>query len=656
MKLLVKLFLVVLFVLSLSFIACDSDNETSDDNKKDDDNKQEEVVIELEYKGGDLNLVEGDEQALNISLKGAECLEYSVDKTDVVKVENGKVTALGAGTCVITVSVKDHGDKKVTINVTVNAKVVEPTKYTISYDLDGGTASGLALEFEENSFPTLIAPSKDGFNFLGWFEGETEVTSISENKNYTLKAKWEVKEILPESIEITVECEDGDIVYIDSHCVITCKVYPEEASQEVEWKSVNKTKAVRGEDGTVEVKNGNEATFKATSVANPDVVSTVTIKVRGYINPARFLDSIQVSASDIVTQDIRAYDSTAGYDTYLLGSVVKYLFEELVIDSERWMLPEGAYNRPGKVSENGCVYNLKYITVHDVGGTGDSAANARYCNNPGGREVSWHYTVGNDGIYQQIPDDEMGWHAGDGTWDPMEWYDSGVLAPEGDDTPAVITVNQVTGKFMIGEKETLVTAPTDDKGNIVPNSKLPYTGINNYVDTNKSSPTYLHYMIGKTYYNTTYNILSNRGGNLCSIGIESTVNRGSNIFYTWEKLAKLIGKRLLINGGLLPRDVKQHNTFSGKNCPQTMRQANRWETFMEYVENEYYVALKYYNYEFEFKSDSEYLNANGMIKTLPQEATEVSYSVRMFSEKDGVDVTKEYKVTLPAKGTIKNLK
>ena len=655
MKLLVKLFLVALCALSLSFIACNNTRDTSNDDKKDDE-KQNEVNIELEYKGGDITLEEGDEQALNITLKGAEGLEYSVDKADVLKVENGKVTALSAGTCVITVSVKDHSDKKVTINVTVTAKVVEPTKYTISYDLDGGTAEGLALEFEENSFPTLKSPTKEGFNFLGWFEGEDEITSISENKNYTLKAKWEVKEILPESIEITVECEDGDIIFTDSNCVITCKVYPEGASQEVTWKNVNKTKAVRNEDGTVEVKNGNEATFKATSVANPDVVASVTIKVRGYMNPARFLDSIQVASSDIVAQDIRAYDSTAGYDTYLLGSVIKYLFEELTIDSETWMLKEDAFNRPGKVSENGCVYNLKYITVHDVGGTGDSAANARYCNNPGGREVSWHYTVGNDGIYQQIPDDEMGWHAGDGTWDPMEWYDSGVLAPEGDDTPAIITVNQVTGKFMIGEEKTKVTAPLDSNGNIVPNTKLPYTGINNYVDTNKSSATYLHYMIGKTYYNTTYNILSNRGGNLCSIGIESTVNKGSNIFYTWEKLAKLIGKRLLINGGLLPRDVKQHNTFSGKNCPQTMRQAYRWETFMEYVENEYYFALKYMNYTIEFSSNSEYLNSNGMIKTLPVEATEVSYSVRMYSTADGVDVTKDYKVTLPAKGTIKNLK
>nr|MCR5422452.1 InlB B-repeat-containing protein [Bacilli bacterium] len=514
MKRFLKVFLAIIFVASLFLVAC---SNNSNDPKPDDGGKTNE--ISLSYTGGDIALEVGQEKTITITAKGTEELVYSVDNSEVLKVENGKITALKAGSAKITVSAKEDSTKKVEINVTVTEKAVEPTKYTITYDLDGGTATGLVTEFEENKYPNLPIPTKEGFNFLGWFEGETEVSSINANKNYTLVAKWEAvqTEILPESIEIIVEMGDDDMVYADTLCTITCKVLPDGASQEVEWKNMNKSKAVRLDDGTVEVRNGNEATFKATSVANPDVVATVTLQVRSFIKPERFLDSIQVSSDEIVAQDIRAYDSTSGYDTYLLGSVVKYLFEDLVIDSESWMLKEGAFNRPGKVTEEGNVFNLKYITVHDVGGTGDAAANARYCNNPGGREVSWHYTVGNDGIYQQIPDDEMGWHAGDGTWDPMVWYDSGILAPEGDDTPAVITWNKITNKYEINGQETLVSAPVDGNGNMYTNAKLPYTGINNYVDMDKSSSTYRHYMIGKTYYNSTYNTISNRGGNLCSI-------------------------------------------------------------------------------------------------------------------------------------------
>ena len=647
MKKFLKVFLAFLFVFSFSVLfACNNSSETPDDKK--DDEKQNEVTIELDYKGGDLNLVEGDEQVLNVTLKGAEGLEYSVDKADVLKVENGKVTALSAGTCVITVSVKDHSDKKVTINVTVTAKVVEPTKYTISYDLDGGTAEGLALEFEENSFPTLKSPTKEGFNFLGWFEGEDEITSISENKNYTLKAKWEVKEILPESIEITISCDD-EIIYSDTECVITCRVLPAEASQEVEWKNMNRTKATLNEDGTINIMHGNEATFKATSVANPDVFATITVKVRTYPNPDNFIEGMQVKTEDIVAQKAKQYTSNAGSDAYILGSVIRYLFEKLTVTEN--MIPEGQWNRPGQYTDEGVKFKAYYVCVHDVGAPGDATSNSRYCVSPGqGNYISWHFTVGNDGVYQQLPMNEIGYHAGDGTHYDYGFRDSGIIAPEGNNEAAVIKINQVTGKFMIGDKDTLIDCPRNNSGGVPTNSQLPYTGISNYVDTDPTSETYRHYMIGDTWWSQSYQTVSNRGGNVNSIGIESQVT--ANTFYTWERMAKLIAQVILPETGLQLKDIKQHNTFSGKDCPMTMRHAGRWETFLDYVYYEYMMASQFYSFKLEFSTDSVFLNPNGMIKSLPNEATEVSYSVRFYSETEGYDKTFNYTVTLPAKSVI----
>ena len=69
--------------------------------------------------------------------------------------------------------------------------------YSISYDLDGGSCEGLVLEFLEDEFPTLPTPTKANCNFLGWFEGETKVTEINENRNYELKAKWEEINVNP---------------------------------------------------------------------------------------------------------------------------------------------------------------------------------------------------------------------------------------------------------------------------------------------------------------------------------------------------------------------------------------------------------------------------------------------------------------------------
>ena len=65
----------------------------------------------------------------------------------------------------------------------------ETAKYTITYDLDGGTCYDLITEFKHDEDITLPTPSKDGFIFEGWFEGETKVEEIT-NKNYELKAKW----------------------------------------------------------------------------------------------------------------------------------------------------------------------------------------------------------------------------------------------------------------------------------------------------------------------------------------------------------------------------------------------------------------------------------------------------------------------------------
>lgn len=61
----------------------------------------------------------------------------------------------------------------------------------------------------------------------------------------------------------------------------------------------------------------------------------------------------------------------------------------------------------------------KYITIHNTANTGKSA-NAKahanlLSNNNNGRTASWHYTVDDRSIYQSLPLNEIGLHAGDGS-------------------------------------------------------------------------------------------------------------------------------------------------------------------------------------------------------------------------------------------------
>ena len=74
-------------------------------------------------------------------------------------------------------------------------------------------------------------------------------------------------------------------------------------------------------------------------------------------------------------------------------------------------LDEGAYNRPQTKRV------IKYIVIHETGNY-DIGANAKlhdtYLHTHPEVDKSWHYTVDDSIIYHHLPDDEVGWHAGDG--------------------------------------------------------------------------------------------------------------------------------------------------------------------------------------------------------------------------------------------------
>ena len=56
----------------------------------------------------------------------------------------------------------------------------------------------------------------------------------------------------------------------------------------------------------------------------------------------------------------------------------------------------------------------EYVTIHNTGNPGASAlANSKYVDNVN-NYVSWHFTIGKDEVYQELPINESAWHAGDG--------------------------------------------------------------------------------------------------------------------------------------------------------------------------------------------------------------------------------------------------
>ena len=151
------------------------------------------------------------------------------------------------------------------------------------------------------------------------------------------------------------------------------------------------------------------------------------------------------------------------------------------------LIPTGSEGRPGTKR------TVRYVVIHEAGNTdpGTGASNhARLLASGGNGSTSWHYTVDDHEIYQHLPDNEVGWHCGDGREGP---------------------------------------------------------------------------------------------GNLTGLGIELCVNPEGDFDSTFDNAAKLTAY-LLDAYDLTLEDVRQHYDFSGKNCPEQIRQQNRWEEFLDLVQ------------------------------------------------------------------------
>lgn len=150
-------------------------------------------------------------------------------------------------------------------------------------------------------------------------------------------------------------------------------------------------------------------------------------------------------------------------------------------------IPPSNLNRPGYQ------LNLNYITIHNtdnynVGADADN--HATWVKGLTTESPSWHFTVDDEKIYQHLPINEVGWHAGDGGTGP---------------------------------------------------------------------------------------------GNRQSIGIELCVNSDGDLFQTEDNAAWLVAK-LLRENNLTIDDVKQHNHWSGKNCPRELRgRPGGWTGFLNQV-------------------------------------------------------------------------
>jgi len=303
------------------------------------------------------------------------------------------------------------------------------------------------------------------------------------------------------------------------------------------------------------------------------------------------------------------------YQHDLLHSVNQFLFQEHNV-IEHW-IPLGGVgithnNRPGTVRQK------HYVVIHDTGSSAPGAGALAHANfvAGGGNGTSWHYTTGNDGIFQHIPDNEIAFHAGDGSVQ-FGLTDTGVAATVRN---PIVTIS-ADGFWVLNGNRTTIQAPRNGT-QILTAADINDQGIR--VEIHNGT-----YWVGITYWNATYRRIANRGGNQNGIGIEKAINQGSDLFLTWQKTAKLTAN-LLVNNGLELDAIQQHHFFSGKNCPQTMRGVDGgWEDFLALVATELEV-LRYfseYTITFEIISGNEFLTNAGRTSNNEGVAQAVAYRI-----------------------------
>ncbi len=252
--------------------------------------------------------------------------------------------------------------------------------------------------------------------------------------------------------------------------------------------------------------------------------------------------------------------------------------------------------------------SIEYIVVHDTANGAPTATAKAHSNwlmsmandTTSKTIVSWHYTVDDNGYIHHIPIDEVAYHAGDGAKVKLDFIETNI--PYFENIKVDISSD---GYFVINNQKTTISSERDENGFII--RKLPYLGVN----TRKSDHNTI--LLSNTYYNKSFDTIANRGGNLNSIGIETCVNYGHDYITTMRITAYLVAK-LLAELDLGIDRVKQHNSFSGKDCPKTIREANMWEEFIELIELNLFCMKELKDKKILFNSNTpEYLDNTGKI-------------------------------------------
>ena len=167
----------------------DDDDNDSDDSDSDDDDSDEddltptpteeptptEVMIESLSIESSVELAVGDTHTISVSVEPAEAdgnLQWSSDNTSVATVEDGTVTAVGAGTAIITASATDGSGESAQCEVTVTGEaMITSLQIDASMTVKVGVDERISISVEP----------EEASGYVEWSSSDTTIATVSDD-------------------------------------------------------------------------------------------------------------------------------------------------------------------------------------------------------------------------------------------------------------------------------------------------------------------------------------------------------------------------------------------------------------------------------------------------------------------------------------------
>ena len=532
--------------------------------------------------------------------------------------------------------------------MTLTAKWIELTPVT---DI---TINTLPEDLEDNATFQIVAtvvPTDAFFQQIIYSSSNTDVLKVSEAglitavnpgtatitvRDYMSKKvlTYTIRVYSTPSIDVAFTTDFDGVLAVDETVALTASTY---------GKDINANDVVY----TYVSSNENVATVDANGVITAVALGNATITVSNNVTPEHSVQvgivvnnlSVETKIDEVIKLLVEANNSVVEYGNISLyddgdviyydsqyGSVNDYLFSPYAVNTDYTATAEA--NSNGHKSRRD-VDTIEFVTVHDTATLTGTVVSIASGMASGGTSI--HYTVGNDAIYAVVPEKYIAYHAGDGTSGTFSWQPTGVMAPANNAAP--VTTIEKTGDtwyYVInGQKSNLVAPISGTKNGVAMTIQNP--GNHNLSNTGPAweiiNGEYHFAPSWVCFTQVAAGAIGSFGGNNNSIGIEMCVNTSGDIYDTWQRTAQLVADICIRNNLGLHR-VLQHNTWTGKNCPQSIIFSDYWDRFLEMVELNYILMKDYSDVEITMTSNNPTIVDNtGRVIAAPTKTTTVSYDV-----------------------------